>query len=687
MALPVTVSLTFTGTVNGTNLIFSSNIAPDPAASAMVWDGGVLQVQGTDYTVSGNTFTFLAGHAPTVGLTGTANIDPGTFVNIASLTEQRSISNPDPDTLYYLSELGKQGFFYYDAADTTSADNTGLVVVSGSYRFKRVYNNDIVYASWFGAAGNGVSDDTTAIQAAINACPFGGIVRMQTNGVYKITSSILIPYGVSVDGFSAQIVPATGGTFISGYIFLINTINGTTWTVSNPKMADFFVKGFHLNNSPNNVASMHGIRCHAPYHISFIRGERLGRHVSISNEYIDFAYISNIDILLKQDATAYAIETGNLGDARVVDKIHMAFPSSASTALSVLTGNGLNGCTISNIINGNIFMGKSGNQKLYNVHQEAYGSITINASCCILENIYHWVKPGTIPITINADTYEMSPVILNHVLFMYLKDETYTTEQADIAANTKANLKFNGVYRSIFGTNINFRIYTGARLNINGIPYAMYNKSNKNLSVSCDIIDGSFSGQNQRKLPTTSTNIITNIATDGNMIWKAASGTYYFTAQFLADPVRMIGRNDDATEKSIAATNGGNAVLLLGGGSSGIERSDCNIRYYRGTATGSYNMYVDAGVLSTAVIDAGLHVVGNVWQSRTAGGVDTLFLAEKILEDSSGSVTCWATATPTVGTWSKNDKIINTNPSSGNPYMWICTTGGSPGTWTAVTLN
>lgn len=61
------------------------------------------------------------------------------------------------------------GVFYYDASDTTSTDNNGTVVVtSGGARWKRIFSGS-VDATWFGARGDGATDDTAAITAAITA--------------------------------------------------------------------------------------------------------------------------------------------------------------------------------------------------------------------------------------------------------------------------------------------------------------------------------------------------------------------------------------------------------------------------------------------------------------------------------------------------------------------------------------
>lgn len=40
-----------------------------------------------------------------------------------------------------------------------------------------------------------------------------------------------------------------------------------------------------------------------------------------------------------------------------------------------------------------------------------------------------------------------------------------------------------------------------------------------------------------------------------------------------------------------------------------------------------------------------------------------------------------ATAAPTNGTWKVGDRVFNSVPSVGNPKSWVCTVAGTPGTW------
>lgn len=118
-----------------------------------------------------------------------------------TLAELRAITSPVEGCVYYVTDRGQEGTFYYDASDTVTLDNTGTVVVSGTgKRFKRFFEGT-VNVKWFGAKGDGVSDDTIHIQAALEALanqptqgasPYGTLKLHIPRGVYIVSSPIYI---------------------------------------------------------------------------------------------------------------------------------------------------------------------------------------------------------------------------------------------------------------------------------------------------------------------------------------------------------------------------------------------------------------------------------------------------------------------------------------------------------------
>lgn len=90
---------------------------------------------------------------------------------------------------YYAAGDGGGGVFYWDAG-ATDADNGGTIIqpnAGGDGRWMRVYSG-AVNVKWFGAMGDGVTDDYTAIQAAIDAA----ISVVIPEGIYMIGTGILL---------------------------------------------------------------------------------------------------------------------------------------------------------------------------------------------------------------------------------------------------------------------------------------------------------------------------------------------------------------------------------------------------------------------------------------------------------------------------------------------------------------
>lgn len=82
------------------------------------------------------------------------------------------------------------GPFYFDASDTTSADNNGTVIVTpGGKRWKRP-EKAYVMVTWFGAVHNGTTDDAPAIQAAENYSFPLSKQLLFPNGIYRTNSTI-----------------------------------------------------------------------------------------------------------------------------------------------------------------------------------------------------------------------------------------------------------------------------------------------------------------------------------------------------------------------------------------------------------------------------------------------------------------------------------------------------------------
>jgi hypothetical protein len=133
-----------------------------------------------------------------------------TSTTLSTLTALRQVTpeaTPDANAGVILAGRtaggdGGGGLFFQDPTDSTTADDGALTIAPtvGSGRFKRIYSGPLD-VRWFGAVGDGVTDDTAAIQAALTTCAAaGGGVVMFPSATYWIASVLLKPAGVTMRG-------------------------------------------------------------------------------------------------------------------------------------------------------------------------------------------------------------------------------------------------------------------------------------------------------------------------------------------------------------------------------------------------------------------------------------------------------------------------------------------------------
>jgi hypothetical protein len=83
--------------------------------------------------------------------------------------------------------------------DTTTADNGGTIIVDASARrwYRDTAQDQAISVHWFGARGDGTTNDTAAINAALAAAP--GAVYFPA-GSYSISSALAVSRTLSLSG-------------------------------------------------------------------------------------------------------------------------------------------------------------------------------------------------------------------------------------------------------------------------------------------------------------------------------------------------------------------------------------------------------------------------------------------------------------------------------------------------------
>jgi len=149
------------------------------------------------------------------------------LANIASLRAVTSGSGTVTINGYTTGGDGGGGEFYWDSA-STETDNGGTIIKATAIttgRWIRLYSG-AANVRWFGAKGDGVTDDTTAIQAAIDSLPSTGGSIYSPTGVYRIVAGLTVAAAnVQFIGDYGKTFNETIGTGLYGSVYWLDATN------------------------------------------------------------------------------------------------------------------------------------------------------------------------------------------------------------------------------------------------------------------------------------------------------------------------------------------------------------------------------------------------------------------------------------------------------------------------------
>lgn len=207
---------------NGTNKIFTLPVSPynKDAIDVHVKQ---LYVHPNDYELVGDTVT-LADAPPALSVGETHNVVikvslttlngyvnanrvsfEGELLDVV-LQKSKPLANyvtlrayAGASSQVHITDPGVEGLLYYDSTDTVSTDNGGTVIVSANGRRWKRHINGPVNVKWFGAKGDGVTDDTVAIQAALSTA-HRVIYFPSVNSGYRVTSTLRVESSKVIKG-------------------------------------------------------------------------------------------------------------------------------------------------------------------------------------------------------------------------------------------------------------------------------------------------------------------------------------------------------------------------------------------------------------------------------------------------------------------------------------------------------
>lgn len=248
----------------------SQPIVLDSAGSCLCYGDGDYSFTVTD--ASGNNIPAYSGLTQTIETQAAATVILSTVDNVAAL---RALTNTVINGVivywvigYHTPGDGGEGFFQLNGSDTTSSDNGGTILVDASgNRWYRETGGMPLSVRWFGAYGDGSTDDTSAIQATLNI----GNAWYVPPGNY-VFNGLTLPYVTSFDlggcGQASVLVQKGAGisfanlpTGIFGSLATIhdisfNGLQGTNATLNMSFAQEFDLLNLYFTEVPSSNAAL-----------------------------------------------------------------------------------------------------------------------------------------------------------------------------------------------------------------------------------------------------------------------------------------------------------------------------------------------------------------------------------------------------------------------------------------------
>jgi hypothetical protein len=552
-----------------------------------------------------------------------------------------------------------------DLADADGSDWVGFEPAGSNAVARSVQDKLREYVSVkdFGAVGNGVADDTLAVQAAFDACAASGQGLYFPAGTYNASSALTMGnHDLNMEG---QLV-YTGSAAIT---FLRVTAPSRNVRVN------------LLNSNVNNPSSWSndnlvgvrftGFQCNIQ--LTFIRGFAIGAQFGVDAPFV-----------------WSTVQVGRMEHCRIFLD--------------------LRNNTISEYVNQNTFIG---------------GLCNINSSLAAAFSSYsrYGIRIGSISNTYynNNNTFinnsfelrsntltggaEAAAVLMDNGrenTFISIRSEDSATGAAVIEKNDSYRNSYNFGFISASANSVNFQSqvieskFSSSRTIAREIqPYLifdsglLYEKANLYNGTDSVSIDGVHFQGSSSSTPSISSSLITINPTNVQFGQARSIGVF-------------VDNPGIANFAVLLKTTGGTARIRIACFDSSGNRltdADPDHPYVTGIAIAGYTYgtifggaYGPGSNQTSAFFSTRSSNVAKIQILISGGNGDTISLqgfeiwCNKVLNVYSGVPNLdrrqkLGTAAPSAGTWQVGDMIFNAAPAAGGTIGWVCVTAGTPGTW------
>ncbi|MCJ1413020.1 hypothetical protein MMC19_007121 [Ptychographa xylographoides] len=190
---------TFTGTPIGVVTAFS-------ASSNVPATGGTLIIDNVDFSGSTNAIVDTAGNSILAGGSKVASWGQGNaYTTGAGVTASKRSSSG-------ANQVALHGALTAPSKPTTLLNAQGAILERAKPQYENVATSSFLSVKAAGAKGDGVSDDTAAIQAVFNKATAGQVVYFD-HGAYIISSTVKVPKDIIITGEIWPLIMAAGNAF------------------------------------------------------------------------------------------------------------------------------------------------------------------------------------------------------------------------------------------------------------------------------------------------------------------------------------------------------------------------------------------------------------------------------------------------------------------------------------------
>jgi len=511
---------------------------------------------------------------------------------------------------------------------STTASQVSFTQASSTYgRNVQLKLQETVSVEDFGAIGDGVTDDTAAIQAAID----------NANGLYFPYGTYLVSAQINLKS-NLSITADIGAKILLGAGVTPYVLRGTS--ISNVSIVNLEIEGngasgystIYIDNSSNIYINNCKITKSGATGLYFVACS----FVKVENCELSNNYYYGLEFRDSDDCKAFANLCAENGDTGVATSTGgrgiMLWRSRscyiAGNRLSLNTEYGFRiyseaaDTTTSNynVVTGNVFLDNTRADLVLYDEGVAFSFVSRNV---ISDNIFYR----------SVDTTDLNTVCVLHGDF-----------------NTYVN---NHIHKSgAFGTDCGFNFYNANYCTIN-------NCSVENMAQAF------------------STSSSTNITIDNCFGNGVANGLIIPTEDIFVNNCRFIhggtGITDTCIDNTTATGKNFYRDNYLSGFYRGFSIDDTSIALFRNTTLSSS----DAGLNKSGDVTSTIEAGDNSWDSATP------FLLSAFSRTSSthDQAEVRYPAAPTILTWTRGDIVYNEEPSASGSIGFVCVTAGTPGTW------